>query len=221
MSPCGIDSFLIAIKLGCIMMESESSTDFVKDLKVLGIDKAEVIMTDGSKALEAAIEAVGASHVLCRKHVLAALSSAVSDLEGNKKIKFTSNLQDALKGSFSEEKDPAQFVENALTTLEKFKDVIKKEKLFSEEVNEMLPVELKLMGVCWIVKKLSEREFVVSDSKFKVKKKYIVEVVERDWVEIPSYSEKQQQRQEESLCENPEDDRSLEGKLGWKFCKHG
>eukprot|EP00924_Labyrinthula_sp_SR-Ha-C_P007861 snap_masked-scaffold_28-processed-gene-4.28-mRNA-1 protein AED:1.00 eAED:1.00 QI:0/0/0/0/1/1/2/0/126 len=60
---------------------------------------------------------------------------------------------------------------NLKTTLEKFKDLIKKEIVFSKEANKMFSVELRLMGVCWIVEKWSERDFVVGDSKSKVKKK--------------------------------------------------
>eukprot|EP00924_Labyrinthula_sp_SR-Ha-C_P003499 snap_masked-scaffold_15-processed-gene-10.51-mRNA-1 protein AED:1.00 eAED:1.00 QI:0/-1/0/0/-1/1/1/0/63 len=49
-------------------------------------------MTDGSKALEAAVEKVGAPHVLCRKHFLANLNSSTSGLKGMKKNKIYKQL---------------------------------------------------------------------------------------------------------------------------------
>eukprot|EP00924_Labyrinthula_sp_SR-Ha-C_P013009 maker-scaffold_12-snap-gene-6.41-mRNA-1 protein AED:0.42 eAED:0.44 QI:0/0/0/1/0/0/2/0/344 len=104
MFPCGIDCFRKTINSRCSMMESEASKDVVKGLTLLGLQDAKVIMTDGSKALEAAVEEVGASHVLCRKHFLATLNSATSGLKGMKKRKFTSSLGDVLIGIFSEEK---------------------------------------------------------------------------------------------------------------------
>eukprot|EP00924_Labyrinthula_sp_SR-Ha-C_P004233 snap_masked-scaffold_3-processed-gene-17.36-mRNA-1 protein AED:1.00 eAED:1.00 QI:0/-1/0/0/-1/1/1/0/67 len=67
------------------MMETESSKDVVKGLKLLGLQDAEAVMTDGSKALEAAVEELGASHVLCRKHFFATLNSAAYGLKGIKK----------------------------------------------------------------------------------------------------------------------------------------
>eukprot|EP00924_Labyrinthula_sp_SR-Ha-C_P007866 snap_masked-scaffold_28-processed-gene-4.27-mRNA-1 protein AED:1.00 eAED:1.00 QI:0/-1/0/0/-1/1/1/0/94 len=86
-------------------MESEASKDVVKGLKLLGLQDAMIIMTDGSKALEAAVEELGAPHVLCRKHYLSSLNSATSGLKGMKKIKFTSSLEDVPTGIFSEEKN--------------------------------------------------------------------------------------------------------------------
>eukprot|EP00924_Labyrinthula_sp_SR-Ha-C_P009126 augustus_masked-scaffold_2-processed-gene-13.54-mRNA-1 protein AED:1.00 eAED:1.00 QI:0/0/0/0/1/1/2/0/230 len=62
MFPCGIDCFRKTINFGCSMMESEASKDVVKGLKLLGLQDAKVIMTDGSKALEAAVEELGVSH---------------------------------------------------------------------------------------------------------------------------------------------------------------
>eukprot|EP00924_Labyrinthula_sp_SR-Ha-C_P010842 augustus_masked-scaffold_35-processed-gene-2.84-mRNA-1 protein AED:1.00 eAED:1.00 QI:0/0/0/0/1/1/5/0/512 len=91
MFPCGIDCFRKTINFGCSMMESESSKDVVKGLKLLGLQDAKVIMTDGSKALEAAVEKVGAPHVLCRKHFPATMNSSTSGLKGMKK----ENLQAA------------------------------------------------------------------------------------------------------------------------------
>eukprot|EP00924_Labyrinthula_sp_SR-Ha-C_P010064 augustus_masked-scaffold_40-processed-gene-0.17-mRNA-1 protein AED:1.00 eAED:1.00 QI:0/0/0/0/1/1/5/0/585 len=112
--PCGIDCFRTTINFGCSMMESEASKDVVKGLKLLGLQDAMVIMTDGSRALEAAVEELGASHVLCRKHFFATLNSAASGLKGIKKMKFTSSLGDVLTGIFSEEKNLDQLIENML-----------------------------------------------------------------------------------------------------------
>eukprot|EP00924_Labyrinthula_sp_SR-Ha-C_P010409 snap_masked-scaffold_23-processed-gene-5.15-mRNA-1 protein AED:1.00 eAED:1.00 QI:0/-1/0/0/-1/1/1/0/66 len=66
-------------------MESEASKDVVKGLKFLGFQDAMVIMTDGSRALEAAVEELGASHILCRKQYLATLNLETSGLKGTKK----------------------------------------------------------------------------------------------------------------------------------------
>eukprot|EP00924_Labyrinthula_sp_SR-Ha-C_P014096 augustus_masked-scaffold_56-processed-gene-1.86-mRNA-1 protein AED:1.00 eAED:1.00 QI:0/0/0/0/1/1/2/0/357 len=114
MIPCGIDCFRTTINFGCSMMESDASKNVVKGLKLLGFQDAEVIMTDGSKALEAAVEELGESHVLCRKHYLATLNSETSGLKGTKKIKFTSNLGGVLTVIFSEEKELDQLIENML-----------------------------------------------------------------------------------------------------------
>eukprot|EP00924_Labyrinthula_sp_SR-Ha-C_P015963 augustus_masked-scaffold_4-processed-gene-14.50-mRNA-1 protein AED:1.00 eAED:1.00 QI:0/0/0/0/1/1/4/0/532 len=250
MFPCGIDCFRKTINFGCSMMESESSKDVVKGLKLLGLQDAEVIMTHGSKALEAAMEELGSSHVLCRKHFLATLNSATSDLKGMKKIKFTSSLGDVLTGIFSEEKNLDQLMENMLVeypeepqqvalkkikeketnatqrvesfhsaikgngylkstlktwtldevvtyhennvdkymekTLKKIKDLIREEKDFSKEADEMFTKELKLMGACWIVEELNSRKFIVSDANMRVKMKHVLEVVEREGIKLQS-----------------------------------
>eukprot|EP00924_Labyrinthula_sp_SR-Ha-C_P011506 snap_masked-scaffold_46-processed-gene-1.59-mRNA-1 protein AED:1.00 eAED:1.00 QI:0/0/0/0/1/1/2/0/165 len=95
-------------------MESEASKDVVKGLKLLGLKDVKVAMTHGSKFLETAVEELGASHVLYRKHYLATLNSATSGLKEMKKIKFTSSLGDVLTGIFSEEKEHDQLIENML-----------------------------------------------------------------------------------------------------------
>eukprot|EP00924_Labyrinthula_sp_SR-Ha-C_P013241 augustus_masked-scaffold_45-processed-gene-0.1-mRNA-1 protein AED:1.00 eAED:1.00 QI:0/0/0/0/1/1/2/0/311 len=137
MFPCGIDCFRITINFGCSMMESEASKDVVKGLKLLGLQDAKVIMTDGSKALEAAVEELGASHYM-------------------EKI------------------------------LKKIKDLIREDKNFSKEADEMFTKELKLMGACWIFEELSSRKFIVSDSNLRVKMKHVLEVVEREGVKLQS-----------------------------------
>eukprot|EP00924_Labyrinthula_sp_SR-Ha-C_P004946 augustus_masked-scaffold_1-processed-gene-16.14-mRNA-1 protein AED:1.00 eAED:1.00 QI:0/0/0/0/1/1/4/0/604 len=239
MFPCGIDCFRKTINFGCSMMESESSKDVVKGLKLLGLQDAKVIMTDGSKALEAAVDEVGAPHVLCRKHFLSTLNSATSGLKGMKKIKFTSSLGDVLTGIFSEEKNLDQLIQNMLVdfseepqqvalkkirekklsvlgndektsnvlsqrysedevvthhennvdkymekTLKKIKDLIREDKDFSKEADEMFTKELKLMGACWIVEELSSRKFIVSDSNMRIRMKHVFEVVEREGVKL-------------------------------------
>eukprot|EP00924_Labyrinthula_sp_SR-Ha-C_P015188 augustus_masked-scaffold_9-processed-gene-10.59-mRNA-1 protein AED:1.00 eAED:1.00 QI:0/0/0/0/1/1/2/0/390 len=216
MFPCGIDCFRNTINFGCSMMESESSKDVVKGLKLVGLQDALIIMTDGSKALEAAVEELGASHVLCRKHFLATFNSATSGLKGMKKIKFTSSLGDVLTGIFSEEKKLDQLIENMLVeypeepqqvalkkikekktkcnnvdkymerTLKKIKDLIRKDKDFPKEADEMFTKELKLMGACWIVEELSSRKFIVSDSNMRIKMKHVMQVVEREGVKLQS-----------------------------------
>eukprot|EP00924_Labyrinthula_sp_SR-Ha-C_P002921 augustus_masked-scaffold_13-processed-gene-10.18-mRNA-1 protein AED:1.00 eAED:1.00 QI:0/0/0/0/1/1/2/0/530 len=265
MFPCGIDCFRKTIHFGCSMMESEASKDVVKGLKLLGLQDAKVIMTDGSRALEAAVEELGSSHVLCRKHFLATLNSAASGLKGMKKIKFTNSLGDVLTGIFSEEKELDQLIENMLIeypeaaqqvalkkikekknkvcwemtrklptfshsatqrvesfhsaikgngslkstlktwtldevvtyhennvdkymekTLKKIKDLIREDKDFSKEADEMFTKELKLMGACWIVEELSSRKFIVSDANMRVKMKHVLEVVEREGIKLQS-----------------------------------
>eukprot|EP00924_Labyrinthula_sp_SR-Ha-C_P000591 snap_masked-scaffold_27-processed-gene-3.22-mRNA-1 protein AED:1.00 eAED:1.00 QI:0/0/0/0/1/1/2/0/483 len=258
MFPCGIDCFRKTINFGCSMMESESSKDVVKGLKLLGLQDAKVIMTDGSKALETAVDELGACHVLCRKHFLSTLNSAASGLKGMKKIKFTSSLGDVLTGIFSEEKELDQLIENITTascpkkvkgkknkvcwemtrklptfshsitqrvesfhsatkvngslkstlktwtldevvtyhennvdkymerTFKKIKDLIRENKDFSKEADEMFTKELKLMGACWIVEELSSTKFIVSDSNMRVKMKHVPEVVEREGVKLQS-----------------------------------
>eukprot|EP00924_Labyrinthula_sp_SR-Ha-C_P012157 augustus_masked-scaffold_26-processed-gene-4.26-mRNA-1 protein AED:1.00 eAED:1.00 QI:0/0/0/0/1/1/2/0/342 len=239
MFPCGIDCFRTTMNFGCSMMESEASKDVVKGLNLLGLQDAKVIMTDGSKALEGAVEELG-YHVFRRKHYLSTLNSATSGLKGMKKIKFTSSLGDVLTGIFSEEKELDQLIENMLVeypeaaqqvalkkikekktksikghgslkstlktwtlvevvtyhennvdkymekTLKKIKDLIREDKDFSKEADEMFTKELKLMGACWIVEELSSRKLIVSDSNMRVKMKHVLEVVEREGVKLQS-----------------------------------
>eukprot|EP00924_Labyrinthula_sp_SR-Ha-C_P001598 augustus_masked-scaffold_18-processed-gene-2.13-mRNA-1 protein AED:1.00 eAED:1.00 QI:0/0/0/0/1/1/3/0/488 len=184
MFPYGIDCFRTTINFGCSMMESEPSKDVVKGLKLLGLQDVVVIMTDGSKTLEEAVEEVGASHVLCRKHILANLNSSTSGLKGMKKIKFTSSLDDVLTGIFSEEKDLISLLK--ICWLNILKNHSKEDKDFSKEADEMFTKELKLMGACWIVEELSSTKFIVSDSNLRVKMKYVLEVVEREGVKLQS-----------------------------------
>eukprot|EP00924_Labyrinthula_sp_SR-Ha-C_P003476 augustus_masked-scaffold_15-processed-gene-10.59-mRNA-1 protein AED:1.00 eAED:1.00 QI:0/0/0/0/1/1/2/0/390 len=214
------------------MMESEFSKDVVRGLKLLGLQDAEVIMTDSSKALETAVEELGASHVLCRKHFFAILNSAAPSLRLVKKI--TSNLGDVLTRIFSGEKNLDQLIENMLSefpdepqhialerikknknkvcweitkkvltfshnaainhennvdkyteaTLKKLKDLIRGDKKFSKEADEMFRKELKLMGACQIVEDLSSRKFIVSDSNMRIKMRHVLEVVEREGVKL-------------------------------------
>eukprot|EP00924_Labyrinthula_sp_SR-Ha-C_P003613 snap_masked-scaffold_3-processed-gene-0.14-mRNA-1 protein AED:1.00 eAED:1.00 QI:0/0/0/0/1/1/2/0/286 len=111
MFPCGIDCFRKTINYGCSMMESEASKDDVKGLKLLGLQDAKVIMTEGSKALEAAAEELGSSH----ETLLYDLElSSIWPKRDEKKTKFTSSLGDVLTGIFSEEKNLDQLIENML-----------------------------------------------------------------------------------------------------------
>eukprot|EP00924_Labyrinthula_sp_SR-Ha-C_P002790 snap_masked-scaffold_13-processed-gene-6.19-mRNA-1 protein AED:1.00 eAED:1.00 QI:0/-1/0/0/-1/1/1/0/80 len=56
MFACGIDCYLKIIHFGCTMMESESSKHVVRGLNLLDLQDAGVVMTEGSKGLEAAVE---------------------------------------------------------------------------------------------------------------------------------------------------------------------
>eukprot|EP00924_Labyrinthula_sp_SR-Ha-C_P007939 snap_masked-scaffold_41-processed-gene-0.21-mRNA-1 protein AED:1.00 eAED:1.00 QI:0/-1/0/0/-1/1/1/0/87 len=85
-------------------MENESSDDLVNGLKILGLHTAEVIMIDVSKSLKTAVEAVAASHVPSKKHFLSMLNSVAPDLKGNKRMKYTSNLRDALTESLTKKR---------------------------------------------------------------------------------------------------------------------
>eukprot|EP00924_Labyrinthula_sp_SR-Ha-C_P007961 augustus_masked-scaffold_41-processed-gene-1.45-mRNA-1 protein AED:1.00 eAED:1.00 QI:0/0/0/0/1/1/3/0/622 len=71
-------------------------------------------------------------------------------------------------------------------TLKKIKDLIRKDKDFPKEADEMFTKELKLMGACWIVEELSSRKFIVSDSNMRIKMKHVMEVVEREGVKLQS-----------------------------------
>eukprot|EP00924_Labyrinthula_sp_SR-Ha-C_P014102 snap_masked-scaffold_56-processed-gene-1.16-mRNA-1 protein AED:1.00 eAED:1.00 QI:0/-1/0/0/-1/1/1/0/109 len=72
------------------------------------------------------------------------------------------------------------------TILKKIKVLIRGDKDFSKEADEMFTKELKLMGACWIVEELSSRKFIVSDSNMRVKMKHVLEVVEREGVKLQS-----------------------------------
>eukprot|EP00924_Labyrinthula_sp_SR-Ha-C_P003760 snap_masked-scaffold_3-processed-gene-3.47-mRNA-1 protein AED:1.00 eAED:1.00 QI:0/-1/0/0/-1/1/1/0/98 len=65
-------------------------------------------------------------------------------------------------------------------TLEKLKDLTTEDTLFCTEVDEMFTVELKLMGMCWILQEFSERKFVKNDSMSMKRMSKILKVVERD-----------------------------------------
>eukprot|EP00924_Labyrinthula_sp_SR-Ha-C_P014478 snap_masked-scaffold_95-processed-gene-0.13-mRNA-1 protein AED:1.00 eAED:1.00 QI:0/-1/0/0/-1/1/1/0/120 len=71
-------------------------------------------------------------------------------------------------------------------TLKKIKDLIRKDKDFPKEADEMFKKELKLMGACWIVEELSSRKFIVSDSNLRAKMKHVLEVIEREGVKLQS-----------------------------------
>eukprot|EP00924_Labyrinthula_sp_SR-Ha-C_P011242 augustus_masked-scaffold_48-processed-gene-1.17-mRNA-1 protein AED:1.00 eAED:1.00 QI:0/0/0/0/1/1/5/0/978 len=155
MFPCWIDCFRKTINFGCSMMESESSKDIVRGLKLLGLLHAIVIMTDGSKALEAAVEELGAT-----------LKTWTLD----EVVTYHENNVD-------------KYMEK---TLKKIKDLIREDKDFSKEADEMFTKKLKLMGVCWIAEELSSRKFIFSDSNMRVKMKHVLEVVEREGVKLQS-----------------------------------
>eukprot|EP00924_Labyrinthula_sp_SR-Ha-C_P014564 augustus_masked-scaffold_34-processed-gene-1.10-mRNA-1 protein AED:1.00 eAED:1.00 QI:0/0/0/0/1/1/2/0/588 len=155
MFPCGIDCFLKTINFGCSMMESESSKDVVKGLKLLALQDAKVIMTGGSKALEAAVEELGDTLKTWT------LDEVVTHHENN----------------------VDKYMEK---TLKKIKDLIREDKDFSKEADEMFTKELKLMGACWIVEELSSKKFIVSDANMRVKMKHVLEVVEREGIKLQS-----------------------------------
>eukprot|EP00924_Labyrinthula_sp_SR-Ha-C_P009101 augustus_masked-scaffold_2-processed-gene-12.17-mRNA-1 protein AED:1.00 eAED:1.00 QI:0/0/0/0/1/1/3/0/590 len=181
MFPCGIDCFRTTINLGCSMMESEASKDVVKGLKLLGLQDAKVIMTDGSKALEAAVEELGASQVICKTNFVATFKIAAFGLKG---IKYKIYMQlGAYEVVTYHENNVDKYMEK---TLKKNKDLIREDKDFSKEADEMFTKELKLMGACWIAEELSSRKFIVSDSNMRVKMKHVLEVVEREGVKLQS-----------------------------------
>eukprot|EP00924_Labyrinthula_sp_SR-Ha-C_P016190 augustus_masked-scaffold_4-processed-gene-21.10-mRNA-1 protein AED:1.00 eAED:1.00 QI:0/0/0/0/1/1/2/0/345 len=171
MFPCGIDCFRTTINFGCSMMESESSKVVVRRLKLLGLQDAEVIMTDGTKAREAAVEELG---------VVESFYSAIKEHGSLKSSLKTWKLDEIVT---HHENNVDKYMER---TLKKTKDLIREDKDFSKEADEMFTKELKLMGACWIVEDLSSRKFIFSDSNLRVKMKYVLEVVEREGVKLQS-----------------------------------
>eukprot|EP00924_Labyrinthula_sp_SR-Ha-C_P002925 augustus_masked-scaffold_13-processed-gene-10.19-mRNA-1 protein AED:1.00 eAED:1.00 QI:0/0/0/0/1/1/2/0/271 len=65
------------------------------------------------------------------------------------------------------------------TNLEKIKDLIRGDKDFSKEADEMITKELKLMGARWIVEEMSATKFIVSDLTTRTEMNHVVKVVER------------------------------------------
>eukprot|EP00924_Labyrinthula_sp_SR-Ha-C_P004981 snap_masked-scaffold_1-processed-gene-17.22-mRNA-1 protein AED:1.00 eAED:1.00 QI:0/0/0/0/1/1/2/0/90 len=55
-SPCGIGFFLKIINFESTAMQSESNVDVVKDLKILGLDRAEVNTTEERNFLRVVVE---------------------------------------------------------------------------------------------------------------------------------------------------------------------
>eukprot|EP00924_Labyrinthula_sp_SR-Ha-C_P002614 augustus_masked-scaffold_13-processed-gene-1.4-mRNA-1 protein AED:1.00 eAED:1.00 QI:0/0/0/0/1/1/2/0/468 len=175
MFPCGIDCFRKTINFGCSMMESESSKDVVKGLNLLGLQDAEVIMTDGSKAMEATVEELGAA--------TQRVESFHSAIKGNGLLKSTLKTWTLDEVVTYHENNVDKYMEK---TLKKIKDLIREDKDFSKEADEMFTKELKLMGACWIVEELSSRNFIVTDSNMRIRMKHVLEVVEREGVKLQS-----------------------------------
>eukprot|EP00924_Labyrinthula_sp_SR-Ha-C_P003492 augustus_masked-scaffold_15-processed-gene-10.68-mRNA-1 protein AED:1.00 eAED:1.00 QI:0/0/0/0/1/1/2/0/220 len=177
-------------------MESELSKDVVRGLKLLGLQDAEVIMTDGSKALETAVEELGASHVLCRKHFFAILNSAAPSLRLVKKI--TSNLGDVLTRIFSGEKDLDQLIENMLSE-------------FPDEPQHIALERIKKNKnkVCW-----------------EITKKVLTFSRNSSIPSFPPHGKRSVKRQKaatragKSVHGSLEDDRSVEQNSEWKFHEH-
>eukprot|EP00924_Labyrinthula_sp_SR-Ha-C_P003222 augustus_masked-scaffold_15-processed-gene-2.12-mRNA-1 protein AED:1.00 eAED:1.00 QI:0/0/0/0/1/1/2/0/121 len=120
------------------MTESELSQDAVRGLKHLDLQGMVVIVTDGSRTLQAAVEELGSCHFLCRKYLLATLSSVASglkDLDLDEDVTYHKNA-------------PNRYMELAL---EKLNDLFREDKMISKEADELFMKELKLKGGCWIV----------------------------------------------------------------------
>eukprot|EP00924_Labyrinthula_sp_SR-Ha-C_P011499 augustus_masked-scaffold_46-processed-gene-1.111-mRNA-1 protein AED:1.00 eAED:1.00 QI:0/0/0/0/1/1/3/0/419 len=99
-------------------------------------------------------------------------------------LSFQEDLQNKVKKVYGDN-EVVTYHENNVDkymekTLKKIKDLIREDKDFSKEADEIFTKELKLMGAWWIVEELSSIKFIVSDSNMRVKMKHVLEVVERE-----------------------------------------
>eukprot|EP00924_Labyrinthula_sp_SR-Ha-C_P015287 snap_masked-scaffold_9-processed-gene-13.35-mRNA-1 protein AED:1.00 eAED:1.00 QI:0/0/0/0/1/1/2/0/172 len=67
--------------MSCLKMVHESRVEVVRELKLLGLNKTVVTLTNGIMALDITLGEAGAIHVLCRKHCLPTIRTAKSVLD--------------------------------------------------------------------------------------------------------------------------------------------
>eukprot|EP00924_Labyrinthula_sp_SR-Ha-C_P009386 augustus_masked-scaffold_2-processed-gene-22.40-mRNA-1 protein AED:1.00 eAED:1.00 QI:0/0/0/0/1/1/2/0/538 len=98
--PVVVDSFLKIIIFGCVMMKNENSNDVKRGLQKLNLNKAEVMMSDGSPALVKVVKSCGAKHIRCLKHFAATFSEAAKGLKGSNLVEFRKELAEIITGFF-------------------------------------------------------------------------------------------------------------------------
>eukprot|EP00924_Labyrinthula_sp_SR-Ha-C_P013802 snap_masked-scaffold_5-processed-gene-13.54-mRNA-1 protein AED:1.00 eAED:1.00 QI:0/0/0/0/1/1/2/0/553 len=92
--------FLKTINFGCTMMEKENSNDVKRSLEELNLNKAQVMMSDGSLALAKVAKSCGARHIRCLKHLAASFNEGAKGLRGSELIEFRQSLAEVITGSF-------------------------------------------------------------------------------------------------------------------------
>eukprot|EP00924_Labyrinthula_sp_SR-Ha-C_P011896 snap_masked-scaffold_76-processed-gene-0.39-mRNA-1 protein AED:1.00 eAED:1.00 QI:0/0/0/0/1/1/2/0/397 len=100
MFPVRVGFFLKTINFGCTMMENENSNDVERGLQELNLNKAKVMMSDGSPALRKVAKSCGAKHSRCLKHLVATFSEAAKGLKGLDLVEFRKQLIEIITGSF-------------------------------------------------------------------------------------------------------------------------
>eukprot|EP00924_Labyrinthula_sp_SR-Ha-C_P008684 snap_masked-scaffold_37-processed-gene-2.66-mRNA-1 protein AED:1.00 eAED:1.00 QI:0/-1/0/0/-1/1/1/0/244 len=100
MFPVGVDCFLKTINFGCTKMENENSNDAKRGLEELNLNKAEVMMSDGSPALAKVAKSSRAKHIRCLKHLAATFSEAAKGLKCSNLVEFRKKLAETITDSF-------------------------------------------------------------------------------------------------------------------------
>eukprot|EP00924_Labyrinthula_sp_SR-Ha-C_P005543 augustus_masked-scaffold_68-processed-gene-0.5-mRNA-1 protein AED:1.00 eAED:1.00 QI:0/0/0/0/1/1/4/0/425 len=77
-----------------------NSNDVKRGLEELNLNKAEVMMSDGSPALAKVVKSCGAKHIRCLKHFAATFSEAAKGLKGSDLVEFRKELAEIITGSF-------------------------------------------------------------------------------------------------------------------------
>eukprot|EP00924_Labyrinthula_sp_SR-Ha-C_P012188 snap_masked-scaffold_26-processed-gene-4.114-mRNA-1 protein AED:1.00 eAED:1.00 QI:0/-1/0/0/-1/1/1/0/86 len=80
-------------------MENENSNDVKRGLQELNLNKAKVMMSDGSPALGKVAKSCGAMHSRCLKHFAAVFSEAAKGLKGLHLVEFREELAEIITGS--------------------------------------------------------------------------------------------------------------------------
>eukprot|EP00924_Labyrinthula_sp_SR-Ha-C_P004027 snap_masked-scaffold_3-processed-gene-11.11-mRNA-1 protein AED:1.00 eAED:1.00 QI:0/0/0/0/1/1/2/0/576 len=100
MFPVGVDCFLKTTNFGCTMMENENSNDVKRGLEELKLNKAQVVMSDGSLVLAKVAKSCGARHIRCLKHLAASFNEGAKGLRGSELVEFRKSLAEVITGSF-------------------------------------------------------------------------------------------------------------------------
>eukprot|EP00924_Labyrinthula_sp_SR-Ha-C_P003612 augustus_masked-scaffold_3-processed-gene-0.3-mRNA-1 protein AED:1.00 eAED:1.00 QI:0/-1/0/0/-1/1/1/0/403 len=138
MFPVGVGCFLKTINFGGTMMENENSNEVKRGLEELKLNKAQVMMSDGSLALAKVAKSCGTRYIRCLKHLAASFSEGVKGLRGSELIEFRKSLAEVITGSFTN----VRALDEALEKMkQKFSNSVQKKYLKN--------LEKEKRSICW------------------------------------------------------------------------